>query len=682
VKLLFLTAVLLIAHQVLGKTVRDAFFLSTFPVAALPAMKLAAALCAIGAGLSAPPLFRHFSPGATVPAAFMLSGVLHFVEFALRAGHPQLCAALVYLHIVALCAILLSSFWLLLTESFDPSSARQWFGRIAGFGTLGGIAGGLFAERWSGAGLPDAPLLLVMGLLQVLCGFTLIGRARLLPPDAAPAAPPRRSVREVLRSAPYLRSIAVIVFIGTTSAALVELLFLTAAREEFGAGPDLLRFFALFHTATQASVFLLQVFLVRFALERGGIGLNLAALPAALGAGAGAALFFPGPVSLGLARAAEFIVRGSVFRSGYEVFYAPVPPAEKRAAKSLIDVVCDRLGDATGSVLFQSALAVSFVSTYLIVLPAVAALALLNLFLSLRLGRGYSHVVHRGLTDRAEAVNEHLSQYGDWTLDSSLLESLPRHVRPVTPAQSEPEPYHPPSIDEVTRRLLALRSGDAALVRRTLAALPSSPDPLLLPAVIDLLGWNELWRSARAALLALGARHAGQLTDRLLDSHTDFSIRRRLPSILAAMPSPRTAAALVAGLEDTRFEVRLQCALALESLHREQQMPALPAEVVHAALHRELTLPLTVWRSPAILDDPPASQHPGYARLELLFALLALLHPPDPLKAAFRALHARDRLVRSLGVEYVNSLLPQDLRPLSQSLFDNLTSDPGPDAPG
>ncbi len=49
-----------------------------------------------------------------------------------------------------------------------------------------------------------------------------------------------------------------------------------------------------------------------------------------------------------VARGAESVFRSSLFRSGYEVFYTPIPTAEKRAAKSIIDVGFDRIGDAVG----------------------------------------------------------------------------------------------------------------------------------------------------------------------------------------------------------------------------------------------------------------------------------------------------------------------------------------------
>jgi len=40
-----------------------------------------------------------------------------------------------------------SGFWLVASERFDPRSAKKRFGQIAGVGTLGGLMGGLLAER-------------------------------------------------------------------------------------------------------------------------------------------------------------------------------------------------------------------------------------------------------------------------------------------------------------------------------------------------------------------------------------------------------------------------------------------------------------------------------------------------------------------------------------------------------
>jgi hypothetical protein len=48
-----------------------------------------------------------------------------------------------------------------MNESFEPRSAKEVFGRISGMGTIGGLCGGVLAERvaaWFGAA--DVVLLL------------------------------------------------------------------------------------------------------------------------------------------------------------------------------------------------------------------------------------------------------------------------------------------------------------------------------------------------------------------------------------------------------------------------------------------------------------------------------------------------------------------------------------------
>ena len=45
--------------------------------------------------------------------------------------------------------MLASAFWLIETEMFDPHTAKKYFGRIGGAGTVGGLLGALLAERIS-----------------------------------------------------------------------------------------------------------------------------------------------------------------------------------------------------------------------------------------------------------------------------------------------------------------------------------------------------------------------------------------------------------------------------------------------------------------------------------------------------------------------------------------------------
>src|SRR5262245_44753161 len=84
-------------------------------------------------------LLSRNGPLRLVPAAFAIGGFLHVVEFALlRSGGEGLrgiVITLVYLHLVGFGAILLSGFWSVANEVFDPREAKREFGRITGAGT-------------------------------------------------------------------------------------------------------------------------------------------------------------------------------------------------------------------------------------------------------------------------------------------------------------------------------------------------------------------------------------------------------------------------------------------------------------------------------------------------------------------------------------------------------------------
>src|SRR5262249_11696095 len=86
-------------------------------------------------------------------------------------------------------------------------------------------------------------------------------------------------------------------------------------------------------------------------------------------------------------------------RAGYELFYTPVPADEKRAAKTLIDVGFDRLGDGVGA---------GFVRLAGLLAPAWQSSAMLScaivcsagaLLAARRLHRGYLGTLASSLVD-------------------------------------------------------------------------------------------------------------------------------------------------------------------------------------------------------------------------------------------------------------------------------------------
>ena len=300
----------MLAHQVAGKAVRDSLFLSNYPASDLPKVVIAAAAVTVALVLIFARAMRRFGPQRLVPAGFFISSMAHVAEYRLTTGNPALWCVLIYFHVVG-GAILLSGFWSLMAESFDPHSAKQIFGRITAAGTLGGIIGGLMAERIAAVFSADGVLLL-LAALHLACSGVLGSLQRVGP--GSPRTDPRELISpvELFRRAPYLSAIAVVVLAGTSAAAILDYLFKAGAGAAFGKGAPLLRFFAVFYTCTQILTFFTQTFLAPRSLRRIGIGRTISTLPLGVGAGALGALLAPIFPVFTVLRSLESGLRGSL----------------------------------------------------------------------------------------------------------------------------------------------------------------------------------------------------------------------------------------------------------------------------------------------------------------------------------------------------------------------------------
>jgi hypothetical protein len=612
-----------------------------------------------------------YGPRRVVPAGFVLSAAAHVAEYALLGQAANVTAVLVYLHIAGFGAVLLSGFWSIANETYDPASAKLFFGRIAGGGTAGGILGGLAAER-TAVLMPGAEILLVLAVFHLLCGVTLIGSAWMGGSTAQRVAggtlEETLTPGEVLKRAPFLRDLALMVLLGTFSAAFTDYLFKAGAAEAFGKGTPLLRFFAVFYTSIQVVTLVIQTLLTRPSLEQLGLSRTVGSLPAANSLLAGAGLLFPAFPVFAAARGTEYVLRGSLFRSGYELLYTPVAPAEKRAAKTLIDVAADRAGDAMGAGVIQLLLLApaAFLTTELLGLTLGASLT--ALWIARRLDQKYTGALEQRLIERAIDVD--LADVHDSTTMSAVLRTRTL-VRAARPAQAEPARARPAAEagDPAMEGLAALRSGHVETVVASLRR-EGRFDEIEYPQMVRLLAWDPVAEEARKALEGVGERVVGLLSDHLLDADESFAVRRRAPRILARGTSQRAFSALLEGLGDSRFEVRHQCARALDYMHSKNPALVAPRELIHRIVAGELRQGQAAMDPRKLIDKPDEERALAYLdsevgggadkNTELIVSLLATILPREPLQVAFRAFHSSDRQLRGLAVEYFDSVLEGD----------------------
>jgi len=159
----------------------------------------------------------------------------------------------------------------------------------------------------------------------------------------------------------------------------------------------------------------------------------------------------------------------------------------------------------------------------------------------------------------------------------------------------------------------------------------------------------------------------------LRDPQTRFAVRRRLPTLLASMGGPEADDALLEALRADRFEVRYRAAVAL-GLRRRGGLPGSSRDwraLVWEALAIEVRRDRPLWELQRLLDGREEiasdwlAQHVdvrGGLSLEHTFRLLSLVLDREAVGAAYQGILADDPHLRSYALEYLEQVLPTDLR--------------------
>ncbi len=690
------TSAAVIAHQVTGKAARDALFLTSFPVSSLPLAMAAGAVLSLVAAIWVSRLLARYSPAAILPVLFALNMSGLVLDWALSFVSPGATAIAVFLQTAVSGPVLISAFWSLINERFDPHSARRAIGRIALGGTIGGVVGALMA--WRMATLVELPtMVLVLAAMQGAClvGTLLlrsqVPRRELAVPEPKLAPVPSVSTVRLLGREPYLRSLALLVAGGATMSGLLDYLFSRQAAARFDAGPDLLTFFSLFWLAVAVLSMGIQLTVGQRSLVKLGVAANVAILPVVVILGGGAGLVMPGFLTTSILRGAEAVQRNTLFRSAYELLYTPLSEAQKRSVKAQIDIGFDRIGTiaAAGLVMLFLAISVEGAATYLLVV--VIVLGVLMLPVVYRLHAGYVTALEHGLRDGATKLalpslsGSHEQPDEDLQRERLIqrVELLrPRHTtssdEPGAQVPERPRHVGPASlVIHEPRALLDPRDwfvGEVAEVARQLRELPLETTTPVTGFLILLLAHDRLHTAALEALRRAAPVATGQLIDALIDPEMDFVVRRRIPSALSACTSQRAADGLLLGIGDERFEVRYACGRALMKLStanpgivisRQKIVQSILIEVDRkapgAALPEFEADPSELEEASALVDNVLAQDRVDRT-LEHVFTILGLHLEREPMRMAYRALRHPDVRHRGTALEYLQTILPHDLR--------------------
>ncbi len=289
-----------------------------------------------------------------------MAGLLLLFWFLFTAIGADWVAVAFYVLAMILGILLISQFWTLANDVYDPRQAKRIFGFIGGGASLGGATGaGLTTLLVESLGAKQMLLISasIMGLCFLIVTF-IFKREQAAGTSDATKTGEEESVSggeaiQLLRSSRHLQVIALVIAFAAVGAAIVEQQLNMAAAEAKGAqNPDAIAAFLARITVYLSLVgFVIQVGLTSRIHRVLGIGFALLVLPVSLGTTAVIMLFNRALWAPGLARVLDTSLRYTVDKTSREVLFLPLPAELKYRAKPFIDVTVDRLAKGMGALL-------------------------------------------------------------------------------------------------------------------------------------------------------------------------------------------------------------------------------------------------------------------------------------------------------------------------------------------
>ncbi|HUP20365.1 MAG TPA: cyclic nucleotide-binding domain-containing protein [Gemmatimonadota bacterium] len=629
----------LMALQHLLKPARNAFFLSTAGSENLPwayivtAPASAVAALAYGRWLAGQPRRRQIHGSmAIVAGSLVLFRVLLEDATAWSAG-----AFYVWIQVFSL--LLVSQFYLLGTDLFDPRQAKRIYGVIGAGGLLGGVAGAAMAGFLVGE--VGADNLLWIGLaLTVACAALAertfrVGRFHTVEAVERPAGDPRRQPPvlggfAILRRVPHLRRIAWMLFLSVVVSTFVDFLYNSAVEAAHPGDRErqaefIGQSFAIFNVAALA----LQIFLTSWFLHTVGLAGAMLLLPVGLAVGLTGVLFIPHIYSAAGAKGADTAPRYSVDQAAREILYLPVPGVLKQRAKPFVDIVVQRAADGAAGI------AILLLGSGLIALSTrgitLVTLVLVGVWIVVALG---VRRTYRGALERLLAVRDvDLEQAVDASLDSAAMRELMRELRP---------------------------EGEAERVRFALDLLAHLPSGVLYDEALALLEHPDPEVRLRAIeILEPGAGTTLETAVRPLVEDPDPRVRGRALVFLCRASPAEGLRRVVPHLESDEphaLEAALVCAIEGGGEEDAERAGRIVSRLVRQAGESAAPIRAAVARALGRLPGP----HPLQRHLETLLADAR----PEVVETAIRAVGAVPR--RDLLASLLPHLENRALRPAAR----------------
>jgi AAA family ATP:ADP antiporter len=235
-----------------------------------------------------------------------------------------------------------------------------------------------------------------------------------------------------------------------------------------------------------------------------------------------------------------------------------------------------------------------------------------------------------------------------------------------------------PDIFERELRTL-LEDDDVEIARTAIAAAGALKKRSMIGALVERMGEPALNEAAVAALAKFGDRIVGTLRDYLTDHEIRPEVRREIPRVLQEIGTAAAYAVLVESVLDRDVVLRYHTIAAINRLGQAHPDRSTDRKLIETVLAAEIMGHYRSYQVLATLQgsmgDPSNPIEHGLREsmekeTERIFRLLKILYPQYDLHSAYVGMQSTDPVVHDNAVEFMDSVLPPEVRLLIIPLFD------------
>jgi AAA family ATP:ADP antiporter len=235
----------------------------------------------------------------------------------------------------------------------------------------------------------------------------------------------------------------------------------------------------------------------------------------------------------------------------------------------------------------------------------------------------------------------------------------------------------PDAFDHELRALID--DEDVEIARAAVKAVGTLKKRALIGELIDRLVEPALVEDIVTALATFGDRTVGTLRDYLMDDELRPEVRREIPKVLEAIGTRAAQSVLIESVLDRDVVLRYHTIAALNRLGQAHPDRSTDRKLIESVLAAEI---MGHYRSYQVLgtlsgslEDPANPIEHGLREsmdkeAERIFRLLKILYPQYDLHSAYVSLQSTDPVVHDNAVEFMDSVLPPEVRALIIPLFD------------